>query len=285
MNIPIPLPRIPPAVARQLGYYVYLYVNPIDDSVFYVGKGQNGRALAHLRADEKNRITKIIRNVRASGAEPRIDILAHRLGNPTAALKVEAAAIDLLELKTLANAIKGHGAQYGRKPLKEVVAHYTKRKADIREPAILIRINRLYRYGMTDAELYDATRSAWQVGRRRDDALYAFAVYEGVVREVYRITHWHPSGSTFNSRRGGLRGRESDRWEFVGTLAEDKIRYRYVNRYVGHLFTQGAQNPIAYVNLRRVAPNNKRQLTKATRTTKAGSSSRAPSQPQVKQPD
>lgn len=31
--------RIPADVARKLGYYVYLYVNPIDGCIFYVGKG------------------------------------------------------------------------------------------------------------------------------------------------------------------------------------------------------------------------------------------------------
>ncbi|HXH07683.1 MAG TPA: hypothetical protein VNI83_13960 [Vicinamibacterales bacterium] len=38
------IPRIPAATARKLGYYVYLYVDPTDRSVFYVGKGKNGRA-------------------------------------------------------------------------------------------------------------------------------------------------------------------------------------------------------------------------------------------------
>ena len=58
-------PRIPPAVASKLGYYVYLYVNPLDKTVFYVGKGQSGRALAHLRTHEKKAITKIIEKIRA----------------------------------------------------------------------------------------------------------------------------------------------------------------------------------------------------------------------------
>lgn len=114
---------------------------------------------------------------------------------------------------------------------------------------ILIRINKLYRYGMTDAELYDATRSAWRVGPKRDRAQYALSVFEGVVREVYRITQWLPAGSTFNIRRDRRGITAPDRWEFVGTVADDRIRRRYVNRYVGHLFTQGAQNPISYVNL------------------------------------
>jgi len=253
--------RIAPAVARRLGYYVYLYVNPMDDSVFYVGKGKNGRALAHLRADEKKAIARVIRELRASGAEPRIEILAHGLGTPNAALKLEAAAIDLLGLGNLANAVRGHGTKYGRMALQEVVAHYTRRRASIREPAILIRINKLYRYGMTQADLYDATRSAWHVGERREDAKYAFSVFEGVVREVYRITHWLPAGSTFNSRFDGRGLRDPDRREFVGTIAEDDVRRRYINRYVGHLFSQGAQNPIAYVNLAKASPNKRMQPT------------------------
>lgn len=72
------VPRIPPAVARKLGYYVYLYVSPVDGSVFYVGKGKNGRALAHMRADERKAIAKVIREIRATGEEPRIEILGTR---------------------------------------------------------------------------------------------------------------------------------------------------------------------------------------------------------------
>jgi len=249
MAAQIVFPRITPAVARKLGYYVYLYVNPLDKRVFYVGKGKNGRALAHLRADERRAMAKVIHKIRATGGEPQIEILAHGLGTPDAAFKVEAAAIDLLGVGNLANAVRGHGTKYGRSPLKEVVAQYTKHKADIREPAILIRINKQYRYGMSDVDLYDATRCAWRVGARRDQAQYAFAVYEGVVREVYRITGWLSAGSTFVVRSGGRPMPRPGRSEFVGTLADESIRKRYINRFVGHLFSQGAQNPISYVNM------------------------------------
>ncbi len=244
------VPRIAPAVARKLGYYVYLYVNPVDESVFYVGKGIYGRALEHLRADEAKAISRTIREIRAGGKEPRIEILAHGLEDAKTAHRIEAAAIDLIGLERLANAVRGHGVMFGRLPLTEVIAHYTRHKADIRERSILIRINKLYRYGMSDVDLYDATRSAWRVGPSREQAELALAVFEGVVREVYRITRWLPAGSTFNVRRNGRSALEPDRWEFVGTIAEDSIRRRYVNHYVGHLFTQGAQNPISYVNLK-----------------------------------
>jgi hypothetical protein len=129
------------------------------------------------------------------------------------------------------------------------VAHYSHKPARIKEPGILIRINKLYRYGMSPVELYDATRSAWKVGPRKDKAVLAFAVYEGVIREVYRIKSWVEAGTTFNHRYGGQAHGRPGRWEFVGNIAEDRIRKRYVNRFVG--FAPGAQNPVSYVNLER----------------------------------
>ena len=100
------LPRIPPAVARKLGHYVYLYVNPLDRSIFYVGKGKGARALAHLDDAEKGSVAKTIRTIRAAGAEPEIEILAHALPSAEIALQVEAAVIDALGVAGLANAVR-----------------------------------------------------------------------------------------------------------------------------------------------------------------------------------
>ncbi|MFQ5572302.1 MAG: hypothetical protein ACE5G0_21715 [Rhodothermales bacterium] len=245
-----PVPTISASVAKKLGYYVYLYINPLDETIFYVGKGKGTRALAHLGDQDKEAVAHIIREIQASGEEPRIEILVHGLPDSETALRVEAAAIDLIDVANLANKVRGwRGARFGRMPLDELIAHYSHRKATIIEPSILVRINKLYHYGMTDGELYDATRSAWKVGMKREHAELAFCVYQGVVREVYRITGWLPAGSTFNARRGGRGFSEPSRWEFIGVIAEDAIRERYRNRYVGHYFTQGAQNPIKYVNI------------------------------------
>lgn len=245
------IPKILPAVARKLKYYVYLYVDPRDDKIIYVGKGKGNRALAHLAEPPKGaaerELTKRIKKIRAEGMEPRVEFLVHGLANEETALQIEAAAIDLLGLDGLANAVGGyHATSYGRMALEDVVAHYARKHADIREPVILVRINKLYHHGMSDIELYDATRSAWKVGKRADDIEFALAVFEGVVREVYAIAEWVEGGSTFNGRWRGRRTDRSDRWEFVGTIADDKVRKRYVNRYVGHLYKQGSQNPITY---------------------------------------
>ena len=121
-------PNISPAIKRKLGHYVYLYVNPLDDAVFYVGKGKGKRALAHLKAENKE-IANTIKEIRAAGEEPRIEILAHGLRDEATALRIEAAAIDLLGVSNLVNAVRGHGAKYGRMPLEDVVAHYTTNRA------------------------------------------------------------------------------------------------------------------------------------------------------------
>jgi hypothetical protein len=128
------------------------------------------------------------------------------------------------------------------------VARYTGKKVRITEPTILIRINQAFASDLTPIELYDATRSAWRVGSRRAKPTLAMAVYEGVVREVYAITGWHPAGSTYNTRFDGQPFRRRDRWEFVGTVAGKRTRQRYINAYVGDHFRRGNANPIQYLN-------------------------------------
>ncbi len=231
---------------------MYLLVNPLNDAVFYVGKGKGNRALAHLKdtANAEKKKAKTIREIRALKQEPRIEILAHGLKNAETAHRIEAAAIDLLGVSNLTNEIRGLGSgKLARMSLRDVIATYQKRRTKIHEPAILIRINKLYRYGMADHELYDATRGVWKVGPDREKVRYAFAVYEEVVREVYAIKQWLRAGSTYLARHP-YGEHIADRWEFVGTLADDRLRRKYRGKYVGNYFRRGAQNPIAYVNIK-----------------------------------
>jgi uncharacterized protein (DUF433 family) len=118
----------------------------------------------------------------------------------------------------------------------------------ITHPVILIRINRQFRPGMSSAEMYDSTRGVWRVGQRRERARYAFAVFKGVVHEVYEIDAWHPAGSTVYKT-----GRQGDmnvpgRWEFTGRRAEESIRSQYVGKSVRAYLPWGLANPVVYVN-------------------------------------
>ena len=247
---------IPADVEEKLGYYVYLYVDPADGKIFYVGKGKKSRAMWHLHRDDGSPLAEAIRAIRRAGREPRIDILAHGLPDAETALRVEAAAIDLFDRAQLTNQVSGwRSVEFGRIGLDQLAAAYHKKPVEIREPAILIRINQLYRPMMSPTELYDVTRSAWVVGEQREQAKYAVAVFDGIVREVYELTAWMPEGMTLRSHRP-IKERITERFEFVGRLAPEELRCRYIDGYVGDQFPQGAQNPIRYVNITAETPRS-----------------------------
>ena len=239
-------PHFTPEVASKIRHYVYLYIDPTSDSIFYVGEGAGERAFSHLRDTSDRQTCARIAAIREQGKVPRIELLVHGL-TKEAARQVEAAVIDLIGPSQLTNRIRGWGAGVtGRMTLEQLRAQYGAAEVEIVDPCVLIRINDLFRYGMTPIELYDATRGVWVTGPKRDRARYALAVFRGVVQEVYQITAWFPGGSTLSSRP------DTDypgRWEFVGKIAPDKLRRRYVFRSVRRYLPQGAQNPIRYVAL------------------------------------
>jgi hypothetical protein len=237
-------------IAGKLGHYVYIYVDPTDKSVFYVGKGQDYRALTHLENAGNPELKRRIKKLKTQGLEPQIELLAHSLKNRDVALQIESAVIESLGCGKLCNGVRGHGAQLCRMPIEDVVAHFSKLKAEITEPSILIRINQYYEPGLSDVRLYDNTRSCWPIAKKRREELeLAFSVYKGTIREVYEITGWHKGGSTFCTYRNGLRDTSAkNRWEFVGVIAKDSIRDKYLSRSVKHHHTKGAQNPILYLN-------------------------------------
>ena len=235
-------------VIENLKHYVYLYVDPRDESVFYVGKGSGDRCLVHLTEEGETEKNEQIAAIRDSDLEPRIDILVHGLPDATTALQVEAAVIDLFGSEQLTNRLRGWNSEaFGRMTLKDVAALYDPKEIQITEPSLLIRINQLFHYAMEPIDLYDATRGIWRIGTDRDKVQLAFAVFQGVVREVYEVAVWLPAGSTF-STRGDLW--DDERWEFVGVIADTPIRDKYIDGSVVHYFGANVQSPFVYVNVK-----------------------------------
>lgn len=243
--------EIPYEVAEQLGYYVYAYVHPDDRKIFYVGKGVGQRAISHLSQEAETRKVQTIRSLAAAGKKPIIEILAHGLRDEETALRIECAVIDVLGLESLTNLVRGHGSnEIGRLPLDEIKARYGAVEVDIEDPVILIRVNRLYRPGLTDEELLEITRGIWKVGPRRAAARFALAVFQGVVREVFEIGSWHSAGTTAYRTRSFTPEQCAGRWEFTGRVAEAAVRDRYKGKRVSRYLSEHSQNPIAYVGIR-----------------------------------
>jgi len=99
-------------------------------------------------------------------------------------------------------------------------------------------------------ELYDITRHSWRVSERREKAKYAFAVFHGIVKEIYKIAAWLPQNSTLNTKEFAADADLSintKRWEFVGNIAEDNIREKYLGRDISGCFKSN-QSPFEYIN-------------------------------------
>ncbi len=251
---------LPLEVAERLGpFYVYVLVDPRDDTVFYVGKGSKQRLLAHgreadLTIDEKRGSGKVrrIRTIREAGSEPRVDVVRHGL-DESQALLVEAALIDSLD--GLLNAAAGHGSENGRQPLSEYVARYgAPPVADDAPPVVLIRVGRWrempeemepgswrrgngYWPGIPFDELIDSARGWWKISPasiERRGIRHAVAVFDGVTRAVLEIGDW--------TRR------DDGRRAFAATPVEDGPMF---DAWVGQLgkrvtFVAAARNPITY---------------------------------------
>jgi uncharacterized protein len=216
-----------------LDSYVYMYMDPSNNEIFYVGKGKNNRAFSHLSDKKESEKVNRIAQIRKLNLEPKIEILVHGLNNETAQ-RVESAVIDLLGKDNLTNSIVGwKSGIYGRMTLDQVSQLFDKKRvAHITEPAILISVKKSYRYGMTPIELYDATRSSWRVGKITRDTKkvkYAFSLYDYVIQEVYEIKSWFDAGSTLSTRENLFK---NNLFEFVGKIAKPSIRNKYLFKVI-----------------------------------------------------
>jgi hypothetical protein len=231
------------AVIEKIGYYVYLLIDPQSDQIFYVGKGTGNRVFMHLNEAllDETENTKLdrIRLIRQRNQDVRHIIHRHGLTEEEA-FHVEAALIDLLGLDQLTNAVSGHHSyNFGPMTINEIVSTYEAPAIVIKEPCIFAIINRLYQRGMSADDLYEATRGNWVIGERRNKAKYVFAVSNGVVRQVYEVERWYPVERPEYKR--------SNRWRFDGKVAAE-MEQKYVGGSVINYLTNGAQNPIKYVN-------------------------------------
>ena len=232
------VPAFSNAVMENLGYYVYLLLDPDTNQVFYVGKGVANRIFEHLyeaaeNPDEYDKLA-VIRDIQRRGKD--VQCIFHRHGlSEKEAFEVESSLIDFIGLANITNRVHGHHADdRGHMTIREVKARYDAPEADIVEPVLLIKINKLYRRGMNELDLYESTRKSWRLAPLRRNPMYAFAVFRGIVRQVYAIEHWYRPEDN------------PSRWAFHGHVAIEL--QLYVGKSVACYLKPGAQTPTKYVN-------------------------------------
>lgn len=96
---------------------------------------------------------------------------------------------------------------------------------DIKENIVIIKINKSYREGMSETELYDVTRGCW---KRKiasvEKADYALAVVYGIVKEVYQIDKWFPAENEVRETIPYNEAVDAGRIIFKGRTANEEIR-------------------------------------------------------------
>lgn len=250
------------------GFYVYALVDPRDNKVFYIGKGIGNRVFSHeLESEksynsEKKKLQKIC-EIEKNGFLVKRLIVNWGL-NESEAFVAEATLINMLNNMPnvqLTNEVAGHHVheslsveefelQYGAIPLE---------MEDIKHSILVIKINKLYRKGMSEAELYDTVRGCWTASLKSletRNVKYVFGVYNGLIVAVYKPDEWHYVHEMIDIPQKdimipGEYERLKNRIYFIckdyNNLDEEGRFYRH--KSIENLkVNQSAQNPITYLS-------------------------------------
>lgn len=232
----------PPEVVDNLKNYVYRLIDPRNGETFYVGRGVGNRLYCHIKeelgSDEDSVSLKLqrIRSIRLAGFE--ILHVVHRHGmEQDIAKEVEAALIDAYS--GLANIMAGESSgDRGVMHADEIVNKYRLEPAEFHHRALLVSIN----LTSTEQSLYDASRFAWKLGGKREQAEIVLACERGIIRGAFIPKKWFKATRQNFPGLGDLPGR----WGFEGEEASSEIQSMYIGKRVPDECSFGSGNPIRY---------------------------------------
>lgn len=235
----IPMSKFTPHQSNALQNYVYALVDPATKAPFYIGRGIGNRAFSHLSADGETAKATRINEIRAAGREPVVEILRFGLALESAKL-VEATLIDTLR-PTLVNQVRGADVQHGMISAADFQRKFGGRSvkvSSIKEPTMLIFVNKTWNADNSEVEIYDSIRQFWSgvskatrtprpiVGASTEEEVMrlpypvALGVVGSVVMRAYSVAAWFTAGTTFSTRLDAtnpdLDG--GNKFEFVGQI-------------------------------------------------------------------
>ena len=232
-------------VIENIANYVYVLVDPRNNKIFYVGKGQGNRVFEHaknaIEGDRKSLKLDYIRDILEDHKEVRYYIVRHGLSEDVA-FEIESTLIDFLSYpdfnleSVLTNEVAGFNTwNRGIKSVEEISTLYDCKEIEPcpQDRIICININKTF-VNNERADIYDATRHYWKLDiNRARRATHVLAIYRGIVRAVFRPQKWYPS-EIYDKRI-----------EFEGEQLADSP---YLNKSIKNTVNCG-QNPINYINL------------------------------------
>ena len=240
-----------PEVFKEINYYVYRLVNPINGKTFYVGKGKNNRVFAHAKCalkdycdvdynpendDDDNLKYKTIREIEAAGLNVIYIIEKYGLEERDAFV-IESALIDAYSIdRELTNEIKGFNST---DPINAITLQRNlSAKEYVDSPSnpkyIIIKVKD-YWLQQRNGDIYECTRSAWNLDLNKAKKYpYVLSVTGGIVREVYKVEWKYREGT-------------SGRIEFTGVNAEPEIQALFKDKKIPAKYRKkGMASPCLY---------------------------------------
>lgn len=156
-----------PQIFEDLGYYVYGLKDPRDTTIFYIGKGVGNRIFQHVEdsheSDLETKKLDRIREIKREGYNVQHLVLRHGMTEDEA-FTVESTLIDLFlfQGQQMTNLVQGHNVQaQGIRTVDEICRLYEPENLEeLCHPVAIININKRYKRGCSNEDIYQAVREA-----------------------------------------------------------------------------------------------------------------------------
>jgi len=235
---------------ENLQYYVYLLIDPENNEPFYVGKGQHNRVFSHINQEilEDNENLKY-QEIQRIGAENLKHIIVRHGLNESTAFAIEASLIDTFRyIPSFKSYVKGNiqggynSIEKGLMSSNEIQSLYNAELlTEIENDCLIININKNYKRGAGIEAIYKATKETWRMSDSRPKTFkYVLSEYRSLIREVFQVENW------YKKERPDKNGKLYMGYGFNGTVADDEIRARYINKSVKGIKPRGYANPTIY---------------------------------------
>lgn len=252
---------------RALGdHYVYGLIDPRTHQFFYIGKGTANRVFEHEREalsspDADKLKLQTITEIKDAGFDVCKVIINCNLTEDQA-FAAEAAlinAFNYVDSTRLSNIVAGHHSSEALtvEEFERLNGAAELTEADIHHRILVIKVNRLYRRGMDEAELYDSVRGVWRMSMKRARTInYVFGVYNSLIVAVYKPSAWFVCKEAHDRLPRQdivLTPKTENRLFFVDDGFEigekmDEAQRFYSGKSIARLkVNQSAQNPITYL--------------------------------------